>query len=136
MIYVGNSIERILYEKCHKNKICSSFSALSGSTDSNLYEPEKLINNIRHEVSLFRGLGHISICVGVLELFTYFFVKLCSDHLLENLKDQQTTLMLCQSQKNPKLLRISWEVDGSSVCLAESSTSQFYPKSQVSSVTP
>ena len=111
MIHLGNSVERILYEKCHKNKICSSFAALSGFTDSNLYEPEKLINNIRHEVSLLRVLGHISIWLGVLELFTYFFVKLCSDHLLENVKDQQTNLMLCQPLKNPKLLRILWEVD-------------------------
>ena len=53
LITVGNSIERILYEKCHKNKICSSFAALAGFTDSNLYEPEKLINNVRHDVSCF-----------------------------------------------------------------------------------
>ena len=88
-ILVGNSIERILYEKCHKNKICSSFAALSGFTDSNLYEPKKLINNVRHEVSLFRRLRHVYTPVRLLKYFNYFFVKSCSDHFLETLKDEK-----------------------------------------------
>ena len=112
LIPVGNSIERIIYKKCHKNKICSSFAALSGFTDSTLSDLEKLNKNVRHEVSLFRGLWHNSTWVGVFELFSYSFVNYVVITSKKTCKIKKLILMLCQPLENPKLLRILLEVDG------------------------
>ena len=50
---VVGTIESLLDQHHQKNKVCSYFAGLSSHTDIHLYEPDKLISNIRHQVSFF-----------------------------------------------------------------------------------
>lgn len=49
-LIVTDNLENKFLRLCTPKLVCSSFAALSGNDDNNLYSSENLINNIKQKV--------------------------------------------------------------------------------------